>query len=281
MRRLIDKLDTEQPLFLHFLNREACESCNAEISEANDISNIEVLLLCHCGRFSVNISQMIEYSYSKKRLLTILQHLAKSGVIITTSSDADIDQFLKSRQEIYSSVSARYPMYFRDTGTVEKFKIAAPNSFSMTPALHSIIVNSDPSEPGFEFSWVRHKDKTIFRDKKTIIEKAAFQVKGLAVTKDVIASALRGESASSEVIEPLGRVISALYFEQYRQKNMVLMPTGLGLSGYKEQAEYFPFFDIIVLRELLFTLGYRRPKKMQKDFFANLLFFMRYGSTGL
>src|SRR6218665_3717441 len=121
-------VDFERMVFLHFLNREAAQAAGHTRAVDTDITAIDVVTLCHCSKLTVNISQMIEYSHGKEDLVVVLAALARDGILLTTSHEGSISDFVDSRQRIYRNVSDRYPMYFDNTGDIGKFVISQANS---------------------------------------------------------------------------------------------------------------------------------------------------------
>lgn len=258
-------LNIERPIFLHFLNREAAAAFGASPNENRDILAINTLTICHCSNFSVNISQMIEYSSDKYHLLQLLEELTRCGIITTTSHDTNIEEFIDSRQVLYEKVSQRYPMYFRDTSQLEKFSIKQNNNFSMTDLLRRDILDIKANELALFARHARQQDIARFRDNLDPIQKVAFNEKEQAITRANFAVFLGNGVVSERALDSAARIFSALYIEHYSRNNSVVTPTGLGFTGFVEDFEFFPHYDIPVLSNLLHNLGWQKLRPSQQD----------------
>lgn len=258
-------LDIERPVFLHFLNREATSAARLAPEEIHDIQAVDTLTICHCSRFSVNISQMIEYSFDKAELTGILSSLIKNRVIITTSGDADIEKFIESRHILYGNVSTLYPMYFRDTKLLQGLHIWENNKFSMTQEIRESLVNINASKLPLFAERARDQDKEILTRNLDAIQGILFRYRESAITKGNVAHYMNKDSISSSDLDSIGRIFSTLYFEHYSNNNIVVTPTGLLATGYLEDIRYFPHYDIPILTNSLRSLGWTELSSQHSD----------------
>ena len=79
-------IQIERPIFLHFLDREAATSIGERRSEAEDISVIDILTICHVSGFSINLHPLAIYSANKPELVKYALQLNQYAILINTSS---------------------------------------------------------------------------------------------------------------------------------------------------------------------------------------------------
>lgn len=250
-------INIEKPIFLHFLNREASSAIGSFLPERDDIATIDVLLLCHSSNLTVNISQMIEYSDDKLNLVQYLSELTTAGILITTSHDTNMEEFIASREKLYHSVSHKYGMYFRDTSKLLKFTIKQNNNFSMTRLLRQDILDFDPDQFTFTAPRARLQDISKFRKHLKPFQRVAFHEKDQAITRANFEIFLNQNEVPKNALDSSARIFSALYVEHYATNNAAVTPTGLGFIGFVEDYEYFPHYDVPTLSGLLATLGWQ------------------------
>lgn len=270
-------INMERPIFLHFLNREATSATREFRSENQDLMAIDVLTICHCSGFSVNISQMNEYCHRKLSLTRVLLALAASRILVTTSHVPTIGEFIISRQILYKNVRKRYPMYFEDTSNVEKFPIRQTNIFSMTHLLRRDILDINRNELTFYAKRARADDIKRFLDNLDPIQKIAFREKDQAITRGIIEIFAKESGISKPTLDSSARIFSALYIDHYSELNSTITPTGLAGVGYIEDLTYFPNYDVPVLQEVLRHLGWRELNEKTSGLREHV--FATYGSS--
>ncbi|RST88465.1 hypothetical protein EJC49_00185 [Aquibium carbonis] len=247
----------ERVVFLDFLNREAAAAVHNHRGEADDFAIIEVLLLTHTGRFSANISQMIEYCDDKPRLQKWITTLIRAGILISTSNDPDLPSFIDARQRMYSHDRLRYPMYFLNPEKIEDFRITTNNTFSMTKTLRRDLFDIEEGKLQFIGERVRPSDMKTFRDNIDYFQRIAIREPDAAITKSLFLkdTGKRGAPAAA-VVETSGRVFSGLYMSHYAEQNLCAVCTGILKTGFAEDNSSFPFYDIPILFNILELTGY-------------------------
>lgn len=176
-------LDIERPIFLHFLNREAAQAFGSNRGENTDLIALDVLTITHCSKLSVNISQMMEYTFEKPKLQEQIIRLINAGILITSSHDVDIGNFINSRQIMYQSVADRYPMYFMDEPSIENFSIKQTNSFSMTKLLRRDILDISEGDLALFARRARPEDIKDFQRNIGAFQDIAFRERDHAITR--------------------------------------------------------------------------------------------------
>lgn len=249
-------VDAERPVFLHFLNREAADAAAQNRDVLRDLLAINLMLLCHCSGMTVNISQMIEYSGDSVELQAALLKLATSRILITTSREPNISDFISSRQTLYRNVSSRYPMYFDDASPLEGFEIAHANSFSMTRLLKRNIFEHSNTQLTLIGKRARDEDLNAFSLNIDALQEIAFKQEDEAITKANFARLSVGTSLSQKGLDSVGRVFSALYFEHYAQRSFAATCTGLIGAGYLDDLTFFPHYDVPILKSAMHALDW-------------------------
>jgi nucleoside phosphorylase len=249
-------VEVERPVFLHFLNREASLAAEHQRDETQDLEAINVLTVCHCSGLTVNISQMIEYSAGKPRLMSALISLSQSGILSSTSHDATMTEFVASRQKIYRNVATKYPMYFGDSSSLEKFKITRSNSFSMTNLLRRDILDASDTKLTLIGRRARKEDVEKVVANLGVLQDIAFRYRDDAITRANFEYLSGKGSLTPDALAATGRMFSALYFEHYANQIGAATCTGMTEVGYVEGEEHFPHYDVPVLRGVLAALGW-------------------------
>lgn len=254
----------ECTIFLHFLNREAFEACKSDANIESITEAMEILSVCHCSGMVVNISQMLEVSECNSRLLNEVMFLSQNKMLVLLSQAASIDQFVSSRQDLYSHDAERYEIYFTDKARIiEKFRIGQSNPFSTTEALFQQILGwklrdlNDPIRVAMSGA-----DAAVLEPNIDAIQKITFDEVGRAVTKSIYKNRSNEYGFSPTILSAIARMISGIYINKYMAFNKAVTCTGIdGLENYDKFGR-FPFYDIPILRASLDSLGYFRLRKI-------------------
>lgn len=241
----------ELPIFLHFINREAADSASRARNEVEDLKIILTLMISHSGGLSVNISQLLEYTYGRHNLIGFLEVLFRRGILETTSSDASFDRFIVERQRLYGHIPERYPMYFADDKKLQLFDISRPNSFSMTRVLRASLLNLDSQQLRLFAPLSTLRDRDLLVSNLDGIKETIFKNPDAGITRDSIARILGPAQISQSEWPAIGRVFSAMYVEEYRNRNLQRISTGVTHDAYLDDLEYFPNYDYPILRWII------------------------------
>ncbi len=257
---------TERTIFLHFLNREACEACKVPHDFVTASAIIEMMTIAHCSRMAVNISQLIEYCGNNARFLSDMFALADAGLVIFISSAQTIDEFIASRRKIYEHDRVRYPMYFDDTASFTTgFKIGQINTTSTTTVLARKIFDwgDDLLDP---VNRVMNKsDQNVARENRDLIQQLTMQGRERAVTRAMYRGEYSGKRLSPEASAVAGRMISGIYIDQYRSEYEYAQCCGVPGLEYFDQYKWFPHYDYQIISDLCKLLGYDEIKRRNRS----------------
>lgn len=254
---------SEKLIFLHFLNREAFVAGNSRRTEDQDLDALDVLTICHCSNMTVNISQMVEYTHDKPKLIRPLSRLVEQEVIITTSRDKDLEDFVESRRRMYHQVADYYPMYFSDTSVLRDFSIRMKNSFSMSRLLRRDLGDIQPHEFNLG-GYLHQEDWDIVVKSSTAANRVFVENVDWAVTRKSLEQS-SSQSFTDRELAAFARYFSARYFEHYRHHHTAVTCSGLGDVGFVDQTQFFPHYDVPILRTVLSALGWPRLKQECPD----------------
>lgn len=268
--------DLERTIFLHFLNREAFEASGAKRSVEQDQVVLDALLISHCNNLSVNISQMLEYTFGKPELAKTLTDLFNAGVLVTTSHDPNVDTFLTSRLRMYADVSERYPVYFKDTSLVETFDIRQRNQFSMSAVLRRDILDiseRDRREPELrlEQKHALDEDWRVFSSRIEDVQLVFGKHRSAAITKASLLKYSNEGAFSGAEANAIARVFSARYFDHYKRHCYAVTCSGLGDGGYLDDMTSFPHYDIPIILEILKAVSWNDMRREMPEFSAQVI----------
>ncbi|MDZ4086945.1 MAG: hypothetical protein U1E69_09090 [Tabrizicola sp.] len=213
---------------------------------------------------TANISQIIEYSHSYTQLKNIVEKLIKAGILISTSHSTDLGDFVASRQRIYRNVAEKYPMYFGNTGELERFPILKRNNFSMTKLLRRDIFDYDVTRFPVLGSHALDTDLKKFETGIGRIQAMIMSNPEIAITRGNIERIANQGDLSEPVLASTAHIFSARYFDHYKENNDAVIPSGVGLVGYLDDLTFFPQYDIRVLTQALVSLGWHRLKRLHE-----------------
>src|SRR5208337_2526700 len=241
----------ERTIFLHFLNREACEACNApcDFNMASEI--IEMMTIAHCSRMADNISQLIEYCGNNSSFLSAIFDLSDAGLIIFISSAQTVDEFIASRRQIYEHDRDRYPMYFDDDALfTTRFKIGQINTTATTKVLTRKIFEwgDDLFDPVNRV--INESDRIVARENRELIQQLTMQGRGRAVTRAMYRTEYNGKGLSRVASAVAGRMISGIYIDQYRSEYEYAQCSGVPGLEYYDKRKWFPHYDFWVVSNL-------------------------------
>lgn len=232
-------------LFLHFLNREACDQARIFIDQECDLTRIAALCVFHCCGMSGNISQILEYSHAKLELISAISLLSKCGIIELSSAAPSIDAFFSSRQILYRNVQERYTFFFEPPSFVGDLRLGKTNRFDMTALLRRDLM-ADPALP-FTAKMAHQSDLSIASDKLKQIQKWIAKSNGVAITRANLEAGFGKSTPSKIEMDAVGRVISSLYMNNYGNQTNTIPVSGAFSCGYNEDIAFFPFTDLICL----------------------------------
>lgn len=255
----------DRPIFLSFLNREALNASYATRNQATDIYAVQCLAICHCCGMTANLSQLFEYAYEKPKLKSLLVWLIKNGMLESTSHSTDLGEFVSSRQKIYEKVQEAYPMYFENHSELERFPIIKRNVFSMTKLLKRDVFDFEATKLPLLGKHVIKEDVQRLGEGIDQIRRVILDNPEVAVTRGNIEKLASPGSLAKPNLDAAARFFSARYFDHYKSNNGVVIPTGVGLTGFLDDLDHFPSYDIPILQKTLLALGWTSLTKAVPD----------------
>ncbi|NOC84559.1 hypothetical protein GS620_14195 [Ruegeria sp. HKCCD6428] len=240
---------------MDFLNREASRATGRWREESNDLDIIRTLTVALPFNFSVNISQLTEYSNSRPKLFADLIKLMTAGIIDATSTNGTMDEFLVDRQKRYSHVPKRYPFYFDESKLLEQVSLGSRNEFSMTDDLSRLITNYSSDQFDFDLVRASSGDRSLFESGHSATIRKVIDREDLAITRDLLETNRGTKMLTSAEIDATTRAISALYMKNYADRRGLATCTGIPNFPYREISAHFPLYDYPLLRRSLISLG--------------------------
>lgn len=251
----------ERTIFLHFLNREACEACNTPHNFQLSSSIIDIMLISHCSKMAVNISQLLEYCGDNAKFLSYIFELTDNGLITLISSAPTIDEFIVSRRQIYDHDRQRYPMYFDDNAPfATRFRIGQINTTATTKLLTRKIFGWEDNLFDPVNRVMNKSDQETIRDSRELVQQITMQHQGQAITRAMYRVEHKGKRLSPDVFSAAGRMISGIYIDQYRSEYEYAQCSGIPGLEYYDQMKFFPFYDYSIANHLCRLLGYYNLK---------------------
>lgn len=255
--------DDERMIFLHFVNREACEACKIKPDHNWTSHAIECLSIAHCSGLSVNISQLLEFADNNSSFLKTILSLTHAGIITLISQAATMDAFIQSRQQLYAHDKRRYPMYFGDaTSVAEQFRIGQVNTRSTTEILSRQVIDWEKDDLINPVNLaLSAADRKSILPEHDLIQQLTMQETGKAVTRALYKAEYGGKRLSNSALSVVGRMVSGIYIHQYQRANGYAVCTGVPGLEYYDIFEFFLFYDIPLISHLLSLLGLRKLKR--------------------
>jgi len=242
------------PLYLHFLDRELGRSTNSAIAPETSERIIKCLLLATNSPLYCGLSLLWESPGINASLAQFCRVLIRSGVLNTVSHHSTPDEFLESRQILYSHDSARYPMYFRHAATSQRIPLG-PTQYkdsSTTGKLSRGLMD-------WAFEGGRDPEETLPKEAldvaKTAVKSVLINRTSEAITYSLFSDSFSGTGGTtlSGIVQ---REISLLYTKHYMEFGAGDIPTGIGgFEFFDRLAINFPLFDAPLLSNLLWAAG--------------------------
>ena len=258
---MLDGLNIRKhPIYLHFLDRELRRAEAVEFSdvEINCFLKIAIVLsteYCYCG-----VSIVWESSLLFPKTTKLLYESEKSGVVRFSTNEHTIDEFIESRQILYSGNTERYPMYFKDIPTELWPKQPLTLSTSTTQILKTEI-----------YSWLTSDGKSgiINKDKysKILLKRVEKKIKDKqrAITIDLFKKA--EDTVATQ--RSIARLISYFFTKRYLDVcNGDILSKLPGISAYDSLCKSPYLYNYELARSLLKQIGFFN---LQDELFVEVL----------
>ena len=103
-----------RPIFLHFLNREICETENVQFSDDELQSIVMMAMLSTTSFVYIGHAIVLENMARYPKTTSILMEMEKYGYICLVGNAFSINNFLSRRRELYRYDKKKYNVYFED-----------------------------------------------------------------------------------------------------------------------------------------------------------------------
>lgn len=240
-----------RPIFLHFLNREICETENVQFSD-NELQSIVMMAMLSTSSFVyIGHAIVLENMAKYPKTTSILMEMEKYGYICLVGNDFSINNFLSRRRELYRYDKKKYIVYFED-------KID-----SLPWPQNPIITNVDTTKILSETFIKIANDMTVAdklneahnldnRDKEKLAKRMEYQKRRkMAVTKKLFAKS----KISREGRGRIHRLIIQIYNNRYVEEFEGVYVTGIaGLTYYDRFQQTDIFYNYVIMREVLRSL---------------------------
>lgn len=104
----------DNPIFLHFLNRELWETENIQFSDEELCSIVLTALLSTTSYVYIGHALLLEAVLKYPKTAELLIEMEKFGYVCLVGNDFNINNFMSRRQELYRHDKKKYSIYFQD-----------------------------------------------------------------------------------------------------------------------------------------------------------------------
>lgn len=253
----------ERTIFLHFLNREACQACGSHPNYQEALDALYTLCISHSSGMAVNISQLLEFSEDNGAFLRKVFDFHRAEIIEMISQARSAEEFIASRQPLYEHDQKRYPMYFGENLFVlEQFKFGIQNLVSTTDELSRAVLNWRPDQiVGPVNEAITESDRQILVRIADQVQRITMAERGRAVTKALYKQREKEEGFTKRDLDIIARMVSGIYIRNYKQKGGYATCTGVSFVSYYDDFRGFPYYDVVLLKKGLIAFGLDKIKK--------------------
>ncbi|GIF55261.1 5'-methylthioadenosine/S-adenosylhomocysteine nucleosidase family protein [Asanoa iriomotensis] len=260
-----------QPLYLHFLDRELVEAAGAELQPSTLERSLAALTLGTDAGLYCGISVIWEHTLLSDASRRILAMLVAGGAIRPISYSATVEEFFESRIQLYRHDAARYPLYFHNG--IDAVRSILPTDYKAERTTDYL----QERLGGWSLSKASQGSEAE-RIARTNALQALTRRDSEAITFAFFAPFMRKSGVQSfEAESILSRQISAQYAGHYLKFSDGDIPTGVDGLGYFDQvlATNFPMYDVPLLKNILSASGFtallRTPMLQRLDDWQLLL----------
>jgi nucleoside phosphorylase len=245
-------MTVESPLYLHFLDRELANSVNYAPTPEVVQRVLKILLLGSTAPLYCGLSLLWESPGNAAQTRQLTTSLLASGILDAVTDQPTLDEFLSSRQQLYSHDQGRYPMYFGS----RSYSGPPPTSHKMVSTTSTLartlaerFADADPDLDS-------RLSAPVAGEVRARTLQALAKREHQAITYSFLAGSLGDLSRNRAVEGSMRRVISALYTRHYLELRGGDIATGItGLSWFDQFATAFPTADIVLIDRLLQSAG--------------------------
>lgn len=236
-----------RPIFLHFLNREICETENVQFSDDELQSIVMMAMLSTTSFVYIGHAIVLENMARYPKTTSILMEMEKYGYICLVGNAFSINNFLSRRRELYRYDKKKYNVYFED----KIDSLPWPQNPIITNVDTTKILSKTFIKIANDMA-VADELKTYSLDKKDkekLAEKMEYQKRRkIAVTKKLFAKS----KISREGKVRIHRLIIQIYNKRYVEEFEGVYVTGIaGLTYYDRFQKTDIFYNYIIMREVL------------------------------
>ncbi len=242
---------TEQPIYLHFLDRELAQSVNFRLTHKKMESILKSLVAGTSAPLYCGISLVWENTALSEASRAILASLTEARTLLPVSYNSSIEEFIESRVRLYRHDADRYPLYFSG-GIDELRKIRA-----------SLFKPSDTTDQLEQYlgGWAAGASKVVGESDRVARVKtlqALASRDSEAITYSFFSPFLRATEESPSTERAVRLTISTGYSNHYLDYAGGDIATGIDALSYYDAhlARQFPLHDVVILRQLLRLAGF-------------------------
>lgn len=236
-----------RPIFLHFLNREICETENVQFSDDELYGIVLMAILSTTSYVYIGHAIVIENAFRYPKTTSLLMEMEKFGYVCLIGNDFNITNFIRKRQELYKQEKKKYRMYFENCLEIlpwpKNLSITYLNTTDILFSTFIGIANDlkvDDEYMGYKLS---------SRDKILLGKRMEYQKETkIAVTKKLFSKS----KISNEGKESISRLVIQIYNKRYCDEFDGICITGIpGLTYYDKFQVTNLYYNYIIIREIL------------------------------
>lgn len=245
-----DFICNDKPIFLHFLNREICETENIRLNDDELYSMVLIALLSTTSYVYVGHALVLENMIKYPKTISLLMSMEKWGYVYLVGNDFNVNNYISRRQELYRYDKKKYSMYFQDN--IEK--LPWPNNpiityVDTTNILYETFVKiANDIKVDDEFSM--HKISP--HDKNRLGKRMDYQKQSkVAVTKALFNKTMISNAGKEDIRKLIIQIYNRRYCDEFNGTYLTGIP---GLTYYDQFEKTGLFYNYIILREFFKAL---------------------------
>jgi nucleoside phosphorylase len=247
----------DQPLYLHFLDRELNRAVNQWIDAATTERILKTLLLGTTSKLYCGVSLLWESPGIDTALIPFVSMLLRGAALDAVSHHLTTAEFMESRRILYAHDVTRYPMYFSKLDDCERAALSPTlyKDSSTTNTLNEQLLSWAVSQkPRGADLLIESEALTAARKKvSTTLKRRSNE----AITFSLFSGGMPTAKARATVSGIVQREISLQYAKHYKEFADGNIPTGIAGFDFFDSnlAEGFPLYDLPVLTAVLKIVG--------------------------
>jgi effector-associated domain 1 (EAD1)-containing protein len=238
------------PIHIHFIDRELLESVGCIPSVADIQKALRILLLATPSQLYGVLPHVWEgYEYFST-LLPLFGKLIRSGNFLTVSTQATLQEFITTRQGLYTFDKRRYRWYYDDVPDVLlQFRPMEVKGTSTTEFLQDELLHWGSSSTKRDMVPSRGYHNDVIDYLRPLLSDALLKREDQAVTYSLFRPSIEQLDKRGLLEGAMRRRISELFTWHYMDFLEGDLATGfVGLNYYDHLARSFPCYDLPLLQ---------------------------------